>query len=294
MSKKPTAKPPEKPAAKPAETPAAKPGAWETIAYAVEGHFLADTEQIGVITLNRPAKLNAIGPDLVREMNEALDKIEKDSNIRAVIIRSASEKAFSVGADLGAAAQLAQDMAKGRAFLAAGQALFRRIENSSKPFVAELNGIVYGGGLEMAMACDVRIAAKGARLGNPETKVGLLPAWGGTQRMPKLVGLGRAKEYMMTGKDIPAEEAAAVGLVNKVVEPSELHAEALFMAQQIADNAPIAVAMTKKTLNMAFSVPIEKGNEAELEACIKCFQTEDITIGITAVFSKAKAKFKGK
>jgi enoyl-CoA hydratase len=290
MSKKPTPKPAEKSAA----APAAKPGAWETIAYGVEGHFLADTEQIGVITLNRPAKLNAIGPDLVREMNEAIDKIEKDSNIRAVIIRSAAEKAFSVGADLGAAAQLAQDMAKGRAFLAAGQALFRRIENSTKPFVAELNGIVYGGGLEMAMACDVRIAAKGAKLGNPEVKVGLLPAWGGTQRMPKLVGLGRAKEFMLTGKDIPAEEAAAIGLVNKVVEPSELHAEALFMAQQMADNAPIAVGMTKKTLNMAFSVPIEKGNEAELESCIKCFQTEDITIGISAVFSKSKAKFKGK
>lgn len=266
----------------------------ETITYAVEGHFLADTEQIGVITLNRPTKLNAIDPTLVKEMNEQLDLIEKDDNIRAVIIRSASEKAFSVGADLTAAAQLAQDLEKGREFLAAGQALFRRIESFPKPIIAEINALTLGGGLEMAMACDIRIASKEAKLGNPEVKLGLLPAWGGTQRMPKLVGLGKAKELILTGKDIPAEEAYQIGLVNKVVAPDELHSEALFIAQQIADNAPIAVALSKGTLNMALSVPIEKGNEAELDACIKCFQTEDIAIGISAVFSKSKAKFKGK
>jgi enoyl-CoA hydratase len=136
--------------------------------------------------------------------------------------------------------------------------------------------------------------SKEAKLGNPEVKLGLLPAWGGTQRMPKLIGLGKAKEFILTGKDISAEEAYQFGLVNKVVAPDELHSEALFIAQQIADNAPIAVALSKKTMNMALSVPIEKGNEAELDACIKCFQTEDIAIGISAVFSKSKAKFKGK
>lgn len=266
----------------------------ETLAYAVEGHFLADTEQIGVITLNRAAKLNSINPKLIKEFDELLDKIEKDDNIRAVIIRSASEKAFSVGADLTAAAQLAQDLEKGREFLAAGQALFRRIESFPKPVIAEINALALGGGLEMAMACDIRIASKEAKLGNPEVKLGLLPAWGGTQRLPKIVGMGKAKELILTGKDIPADEAYEIGLVNKVTEPDELHSEALFIAQQIADNAPIAVALSKEVMNMALSVPIEKGNEAELEACIKCFGTEDIAIGISAVFSKSKPKFKGK
>ena len=267
---------------------------FETIQYSVEGHFLADTEQIGVITLNRPGALNAINPRMVKELNEVLDQIEKDDNIRAVIIRSASDKAFSVGADLKAAASMMQDKAKAREWVAEGQKLFRRIESFPKPIIAEINALTLGGGLEMAMACDLRIASSEAKLGNPEVQLGLIPAWGGTQRMPKIIGLGKAKELILTGRQITAQEALEIGLVNKVVPPDELHSEALFLAQQIADNAPIAVQLAKKTMNMALTVPIEEGNKAELEAIAQTFETEDLAIGITAVLQKAKPKFKGK
>lgn len=267
---------------------------FETIQYSVEGHFLADTEQIGVITLNRPGALNAINPQMVKELNEVLDQIEKDDNIRAVIIRSASDKAFSVGADLKAAASMMQDKAKAREWVAEGQKLFRRIESFPKPIIAEINALTLGGGLEMAMACDLRIASSEAKLGNPEVQLGLIPAWGGTQRMPKIIGLGKAKELILTGRQITAQEALEIGLVNKVVPPDELHSEALFLAQQIADNAPIAVQLAKKTMNMALTVPIEEGNKAELEAIAQTFETEDLVIGITAVLQKSKPKFKGK
>lgn len=267
---------------------------YETIAYTVEGHFLAESEQIGVITLNRPGKLNAIGPELIKEMNDVLDKIEKDDNVRAVIIRSASEKAFSVGADLTAAAQMAQDRPMAKKFMESGQALFRRIENFPKPIIAELHGLVLGGGLEMSMACDLRIASKEAKCGNPEVKLGLIPGWGGTQRLPRIVGMGKAKEIILTGRDVLADEALEMGLVNKVVPSDELHGEALFMAQSIADNAPIALKLAKEAMNHSFDVPVEKGNEAELDGLLATFDTEDLSTGIAAVFSKSKPKFKGK
>jgi enoyl-CoA hydratase len=267
---------------------------YETITYAVEGHFLAESEQIGVITLNRPGKLNAIGPELIKDMNAVLDEIEKDDNVRAVIIRSASEKAFSVGADLTAAAQMAQDRPMAKKFMESGQALFLRIENFPKPIIAELHGLVLGGGLEMSMACDLRIASKEAKFGNPEVKLGLIPGWGGTQRLPRIVGMGKAKEIILTGRDVLAEEGLEMGLVNKVVPSDELHGEALFMAQSIADNAPIALKLAKAAMNHSFDVPVEKGNETELDGLLATFDTEDLSTGIAAVFSKSKPKFKGK
>ncbi|MHA2313997.1 MAG: enoyl-CoA hydratase/isomerase family protein [Candidatus Hermodarchaeia archaeon] len=267
---------------------------YETITFAVEGHFLAEEEQIGVITLNRPGKLNAIGPELIKEMNDVLDKIEKDDNVRAVIIRSASEKAFSVGADLTVAAQMAQDKAKARKFMESGQALFRRIEAFPKPLIAEVHGLCMGGGLEMSLACDLRVASKEAKFSNPEVKLGLIPGWGGTQRLPRVVGMGRAKEIVLTGRDVLADEAFEMGLVNKVVPSDELHGEALFMAQSLADNAPIALKLAKEAMNSSFDVPVEKGNVTELDGMLATFETEDLATGIAAVFSKSKPKFKGK
>jgi len=267
---------------------------YETIKYEVEGHFLAETEQIGVITLNRPGKLNAIGPELIKDMNAVLDEIEKDDNVRAVIIRSASEKAFSVGADLTAAAQMAQDREMAKKFMESGQALFRRIENFPKPIIAELHGLVLGGGLEMSAACDLRIASKEAKFGNPEVKLGLIPGWGGTQRIPRIVGMGKAKEIILTGRDVLADEALEMGLINKLVPSDELHGEALFLAQSIADNAPIALKLAKEAVNHSFDVPVEKGNETELKGLLATFDTEDLSTGIAAVFSKSKPKFKGK
>jgi enoyl-CoA hydratase len=267
----------------------------ETLKYEVEGHFLADEESIGVITLNRPDALNGINPQMVKEFTELLDKIEKDDKVRAVIIRSASDKVFSSGADLKAAASLASDPKAGRKFLEDGQALFRRIETFPKPIVAELNALVIGGGLEMAMAADLRVAAKDAKCWVTEVvNVGLIPGWGGTQRLPRLVGMGRAKEIVLTGRQIPADEAFEIGLVNKVAPSDELHSEALFMAQQMADAAPVAVRLAKKTLNMSYDVTMEEGNKEELEALLETTQTEDFGIGVSAIFQKSKPKFKGK
>ncbi|MFX1475025.1 MAG: enoyl-CoA hydratase/isomerase family protein [Promethearchaeota archaeon] len=264
---------------------------YETVKFDIEGHFLADTEMIGVVTLNRAAKLNAINPQLVEDLGKVFDEIEKNKDVRVVIIRSASEKAFSVGADVAAAASMMSELDKAREFVATGQKLFRRIASFPKPIVAELNGFVLGGGLELAMCCDLRIVEKGAKLGNPEVQLGLVAAWGGTQRMAKIVGIGKAKELILSGRQATADEALACGLVNKVVEPDELHSEALFMAQQIADNAPIAVRYSKRLINMSFDVPIEKGNAEELDAICSTFTTKDLQAGITALFSKSKPKF---
>ncbi len=265
---------------------------YEFVKLDIEGHFLADTEMIGVITLNRAAKLNAINPQLVEELGKLLDEIEKNKDIRVLIIRSASEKAFSVGADLTAAASMMGDLDKAREWVADGQRLMRRIGDFPKPIIAELNGLVLGGGLEMAMACDLRICEKGAKMGNPEVQLGLIAGWGGTQRLAKIVGMGKAKELLLSGRQATAEEALACGLVNKVVDPDDLHSEALFMAQQIADNAPIAVRLTKKLINMSFDVTIEKGNAEELDDICATFTTKDLAAGITALFAKARAKFK--
>lgn len=266
---------------------------YETVKLEIEGHFLADTEMIGVITLNRAAKLNAINPQLVEDLGKVLDEIEKNKDIRVVIIRSASEKAFSVGADLTAAASMMGDLEKARDWVADGQRLMRRIASFPKPIIAELNGLVLGGGLEMSLACDLRIAEKGAKLGNPEVQLGLVAAWGGTQRMSRIVGIGKAKELILSGRQATADEALACGLVNKVVEPDELHSEALFMAQQIADCAPIAVRLSKELINMSYDVPIEKGNAEELDAIVSTFTTKDLAAGIQAIFSKSKPKFTG-
>jgi enoyl-CoA hydratase/carnithine racemase len=239
--------------------------------------------------------MNGINPKMVEEFTELLDKIEKDDKVRAVIIRSSSEKIFSSGADLKAAASLVSDIKAGKKFLEDGQALFRRIETFPKPVIAELNALVIGGGLEMAMAADLRIAAKDSKCWVTEVKrIGLIPGWGGTQRLPRLVGMGRAKEIILTGRQIPADEAYEIGLVNKVVPSDELHSEALFMAQQTAEAAPIAVRLAKKTLNMSYDVTLAEGNKEELEALLETTQTEDFGIGVSAIFSKSDPKFKGK
>ncbi|MCK5588069.1 MAG: enoyl-CoA hydratase/isomerase family protein, partial [Candidatus Lokiarchaeota archaeon] len=215
------------------------------------------TDKIGIITINRPKALNAFNNEVLDEFNNLLDEIEKDNRIKVVIITGEGERTFCAGADLVEIKNSAKE--EFLQFIENGQTLMRKIETIKKPFIAAINGFALGGGLELALACDIRIASENAKLGTPEVGVGLIPGWGATQRLPKVIGLGRAKELILTGVHITAKDAENIGLVNKVVVPEELINTAKEMAQKIAGNAPVAVKLAKSTVNVAFDVNIDEG-----------------------------------
>jgi len=250
------------------------------------------TDKIGIITINRPKALNAFNNEVLDEFNNLLDEIEKDNRIKVVIITGEGERTFCAGADLVEIKNSAKE--EFLQFIENGQTLMRKIETIKKPFIAAINGFALGGGLELALACDIRIASENAKLGTPEVGVGLIPGWGATQRLPKVIGLGRAKELILTGVHITAKDAENIGLVNKVVVPEELINTAKEMAQKIAGNAPVAVQLAKSSVNVAFDVNIDNGYKYELEAEKKCFETEDLQEGIQALFEKRKPNFSGK
>jgi len=265
---------------------------YKTLAYKTEASFLApEEENIGVITLNRPDALNALNMELLTELNNLLEEIRKDPKIRVVVITGAG-RAFSVGADLREAEKL--DEAGVRNFIQTGQKLFDKIENFDKPVIASINGFTLGGGLELALACDMRIASEEARLGNPEVAVGLIPAWGGNVRLVKVIGKGRAAELILTGGQISAKEAERIGLVNKVVPADELNTTVTWTAGTIATKAPIAVREAKKILAKAVEISMEEGNKMMEEACLVCYKTEDLKEGVKAIFEKRSPQFKGK
>ena len=240
-------------------------------------------DNTGIITINRPKALNAFNNDVLREFNNLLDEIENDISVKVIIITGEGERAFCAGADLAGIKNSTKEEFK--QFIENGQMLMRRIETMKKPILAAINGFALGGGLELALACDIRIASEKAKLGTPEVGVGLIPGWGATQRLPKVIGLGKAKELILTGVHITAKDAEKFGLVNKVVMPEELINAAKEMAKKIAGNAPIAVKLAKETLNVAFDVNIDEGYKYELAAEEKCFETEDLQEGIQALLS---------
>ena len=265
---------------------------YKTLTYSKEASFLAPEEaNIGVITLNRPDALNALNLELLTELNSLLDEIQQDEKIRAVVITGAG-RAFSVGADLREAEKL--DDAGVRNFIQTGQRLFDKIESFDKPVIAALNGFTLGGGIELALACDIRIASEEARIGNPEVAVGLIPAWGGTVRLPKIIGKGKATELILTGGQIDAKEAERIGLVNKTVPADELNSTVMWTAGTVATRAPVAVRQAKKILGKAMEMNIDEGNKMMLEGCMVCYQTEDLREGVKAIFEKRAAQFKGK
>ena len=265
---------------------------YKTLTYSGEASFLAPEEtNIGVITLNRPDALNALSVELLTELDKLLDEIANDEKIRVVVITGAG-RAFSVGADLWEAEKL--DPAGVKDFIQKGQRLFDKIEGFDKPVVAALNGFTLGGGVELALACDLRIASEEARIGNPEVAVGLIPAWGGTVRLAKIVGKGKASELILTGGQIDAKEAERIGLVNKTVSADELNSTVMWTAGTIASRAPIAVKQAKRILGKAMELSMEEGNRMMLEGCLICYQTDDIKEGVKAVFEKRAAQFKGK
>jgi len=266
--------------------------AYETIIYTKEGSFFSPEKNIGVIKLNRPTAYNAVNEQLMSELREALQEIEKDDEVKVVVITAEGQKVFCTGADLKLASEL--DEASALPLIESGQEVYNYVENFPKPIIAAINGLALGGGLELALACDIRIASEEAKVGCPESSIGLTPAWGGLQRLPRVVGLGKAKELVFTGAMITANEAAEMGLINKVVAPDELESTVNWTAAKIAGNAPIALKYAKESLNKVFDVPIEEGLKKDATMCAKCFGTADIKEGIKAVFEKRKSTFKGK
>ena len=243
-------------------------------------------DHIATITINKPQVLNALSTEVLGDLNQVLDEIEKVPNIYAVIITGAGEKSFVAGADIAEMKDKTEAQAAEYARFADG--IFFRIENFHCPVIAAVNGFALGGGCELAMACDIRIASENAGFAQPETGLGITPGFGGTQRLARLIGAGRAKELIYTCRQVKAEEALAIGLVNKVTKQENLMAETLAMAQTICQKAPLAVKKSKEAINRGLQVSIDKAIEIEIEAFAQCFATEDQKMGMNAFLKKEK------
>jgi len=248
-------------------------------------------EGIFTITINRPDKLNALNRDVFTDLDRAITEIEERIEIKAVIITGAGQKAFVAGADIGEFTSLIGE--QGMDLAKRGQDIFGRIENASKPFVAAVNGFALGGGCELAMACHFRLASEQAKFGQPEVSLGLIPGYGGTQRLVQLIGKGRALELLLTGNMIDAPTSLQYGLVNYVVPAEELLSKTKSILQNIINKAPLAVGNCIKAANAVFN-PSKNGYQLEIEAFGDLFKTEDMKEGASAFLEKRKPLFKGK
>jgi enoyl-CoA hydratase len=247
---------------------------------------------IATITIDRPEVLNAINEDTLREMLARLDDAENDETVRVIILTGAGNRAFSTGADLKMFKVMSPIEATKNSEL--GQSLTNRIENFGKPTIAAINGYALGGGTEIAMACDIRIASDNAQMGQTEINVGTIIGWGGTQRLPRLVGKGIAKELVFTGKLIGAKTAERLGLVNTVVPFDQLKAKVQEIATEIASKPPIAIRLMKTLINRSTETHIREGLWQEAEAFGLAASTEDFLEGVTAFLEKRKPRYKGK
>lgn len=244
---------------------------------------------IFTIIINRPDKLNALNKEVMNELDAVLSEIESDNEIKAAIITGAGQKAFVAGADISEFVGLSKE--EGQALAKKGQDIFFRIENNSKPIVAAVNGFALGGGCELAMACHFRIASEAAKFGQPEVNLGLIPGYGGTQRLVHLIGKGRALELLLTGNMIDAQTALQYGLVNHVVPQEELLGKAKALVSVIVAKAPLAVGKCIAAANAAYS---ENGYAIELNSFGESFATEDMKEGAAAFLEKRKPVFKNK
>ncbi len=249
------------------------------------------TNSILTITINRPDKLNALNKQVFKDLNTVLDEIEKNSGIRSAIVTGAGTKAFVAGADISEFAGLTREDAV--ALAKRGQETFFRIENSTKPIVAAVNGFALGGGCELAMSCHFRVASENAKFGQPEVNLGLMPGYGGSQRLTQLIGKGRAIELMITAKMIDAATALQYGLVNEVVAQNELLNKTIALLELINTKAPLAVGGCIRAANAVFDETTD-GYALEVEDFGNCFVSEDAKEGATAFLEKRKANFTGK
>jgi len=254
--------------------------------------FDVDDAGIALITVDRPQKLNALSGEVIGELADACARVTDEAGIRAVIVTGAGEKAFVAGADIAELAAMSAYEARGLALR--GQAVFRRLETCGKVSVAAVNGFALGGGLELAMACTVRFASENAKLGQPEVKLGIIPGYGGTQRLPRLVGRGRALEMLLLGEPIGAVDAQCIGLVNAVVPQAELLGFCRAWLGKVLSNAPLALALLMESVDAGMNGGIEEGLRFEAAAFGLSAATEDRMEGTRAFLEKRKAVFQGK
>jgi enoyl-CoA hydratase len=247
---------------------------------------------LAVVTLDRPNALNALNSATLVELNAAFEDLASDPAIRVVLLTGAGERAFAAGADIRELAEVPGE--EGSAFALRGQGVFRRIETLGKPVIACIRGFALGGGCELAMACTLRIAAEDARLGQPEVKLGIIAGYGGTQRLPRLVGRGAALKLLLTGAIIDAREALRIGLVDEVVAPPELMIRADALAREIAQNAPLAIAETLRAVDEGLSLPLELALLREAGRFGELGSTADKAEGTRAFLEKRAPVWEGK
>jgi enoyl-CoA hydratase len=247
---------------------------------------------IAVVTINRPQVLNALNSSTIDELRRVVLELKHDASVRAVIVTGAGEKAFVAGADINELA--VQRPAEGKEHALRGQHVFDLIENMGKPVIAALNGYALGGGCELALACTLRVAADTARLGQPEVNLGIIPGYGGTQRLSRLVGKGVALDLLLSGRHITADEAFRIGLVNRVVAAGDLMNTANQLASELAEKAPIAVQYIIEAVNRGLEISFDKGQFLEATLFGVIASTDDMREGTTAFLQKRKAEFKGR
>lgn len=248
-------------------------------------------DKIGKLTINRPEVRNALNRETRLEIEQGIIELENDANIRVIVITGAGEKAFCAGADIRDMKDATPLMAIDSAEL--GKRVFKKVENCKKPVIAMINGYALGGGCELALSCDIRIASDNARLGQPEINIGIIPGYAGTQRLPRLVGKAVAMEMILTGDLIKADEAYRVGLVNRVVAPEQLETAVLEVAEKLAQRSPIIVEIAKSAVNKGLETNLDVGSAYETECFGIAFSTQDHFEGINAFLEKRSPEFKG-
>ena len=257
-----------------------------------ENLIIKKREGLGWIIVNRPDKLNALNSKTIKELHAAFLSFKDDPDIKAIILTGSGDKAFVAGADIGELAHL--DLQSGREYVLEGQDLTKLIENYKKPVIAALNGYALGGGTELALACHMRIASDNAKMGQPEVKLGLIPGFGGTQRLARLVGKGQAMELILSGKIIDSQEACRIGLVNRVVPLSDLLPTCEALAREITANGSLALEYAIEAINQGLDKTLEEGLLLEAEIFGKACNTEDSKEGTKAFLEKRKPIFQGR
>ena len=246
---------------------------------------------IAQVTINRPKALNALNSQTITELQQVFNALEQDSSVEVIILTGSGEKSFVAGADISQMQEM--NALEARDFARMGQGMLKVIENHSKPVIAAVNGFALGGGCELAMACDIRLASDNAKFGQPEVNLGVIPGFAGTQRLSRLIGKGRAKELVFTGDTIDASEAYRLGLVNKVVSQEQLLEAARKMAAKIAGKGPVAIRLSKEAIDKGLDMDLDRASAYEAELFALCFASADQKEGMLAFLEKRPADFRG-
>jgi enoyl-CoA hydratase len=246
---------------------------------------------VATVTINRPKALNALNQETLEEMLRCFRELAQNQAVRVVIVTGGGDKAFVAGADIAFMEKLSPLAA--RCFAMLGQQVLSTIENLPQPVIAAVNGFALGGGCELALACDIRLASENARFGQPEVNLGVLPGFAGTQRLPRLIGRGRANELLFTGDIIDAQEAARIGLVNRVVPQAQLLTSCREMAERIASRGPVAVRLCKEAVNNGVEMDLARACQYEVDQFALCFTSDEQKEGMRAFLEKRPAKFQG-